>query len=121
MRAKLRRLHSPDVYDLRKYRPSLEGNFGFLLQVFAGLDQRDGEESFDVVICTPRWLSENHQAQDIIVGRHYLIVFEYDFGRIRKFVEQFCEACTGDTWEQIAARLGTLGKWEFEDYHAPRH
>ena len=77
---------------------------------------REGEESFDVFVCTPQWLKQNRSQTDLTVGRHYLIVFEYDYERLRSFLDGYCSQCSGETWQEVAQLLGRLGKWEFEDY-----
>jgi hypothetical protein len=45
-----------------------------------------------------------------------LIVFEYDYDRLLRTIEQVCESTEGDTWQEVADRLSRLGAWEFEDY-----
>lgn len=63
-------LHSPDFADLAAFQPEAS-SFGFLVQVIAGPNDHEGEESFDVIVCSPTWLSE----QDVpLIGRHHLIV-----------------------------------------------
>ena len=116
MQAQLRRLHSPDVIELTTFRPEESDCFGFLLQVLAGPRGAEGEESFDVLVCTPEWLKRGHKSTDFIIGRHYLIVFEYDYDRLFKYLDEYCSRCHGETWQEIAGQLGRLGKWEFEDY-----
>jgi len=75
-----------------------------------------GEESFDVVVCTPQWLIETLGDEDLLVGRHHLIVKEYSFARIEQFIRDYVNNSSGNTWEEIGERVGRLGKWEFEDY-----
>jgi hypothetical protein len=53
VRAEVRRFHSPDIADLAAYAPPDPTSFAFLLQVMAGPKQGEGEESFDVEVCTP--------------------------------------------------------------------
>lgn len=116
MRAKLKRLHSPDIDDLENYHPDIRDNFAFLLQLMVGPAELDGEESFDVEVCTPLWLEDNYGRQDVVVGRHYLIVREYSFPRIVHAIDVFLASCSGENWDEIAIKVARLGKWEFEDY-----
>jgi hypothetical protein len=118
MRGELKRLHSPDIYDLKNYRPEEPDNFGFLLQAMIGPANQEGEESFDMVVCTPEWLKRNHTAE-IVLGRHHLIVFEYDYEGLAGYIAAYAKKCTGESWQEIAQLLCRLGKWEFEDYREP--
>ena len=116
VRAEIKRLHSPDVPNLMTYVPEDAGDFGFLLQIMAGPVGRGGEESFDVVVCTAGWISHHLGTDGILVGRHYLVVDSYDYGTLEGFLRRYVDQCSGSTWEEVAIRLGRLGKWEFEDY-----
>ena len=116
MRAELRRLHSPDVHDLESYCPEEPDNFGFLLQAMIGPAGGQGEESFDIVVCTPQWLKRNHDEREIVLGRDHLIVFRYDYKRLENFITGFVTGCDGRSWGDLAQQLSRLGKWEFEDY-----
>ena len=116
MRAQLKGLHSPDVHDLEKFAPELADDFGFLLQLMVGPEGEPGVESFDVMICTPEWLKRNFKASDFVIGCHRLIVFEYNYARLRAFFARCCEKCVADTWLEITSQLSRLGRWEFEDY-----
>ncbi len=117
MRAELKRLHSPDIDDLEKYTPAQPDCFGFLVQAMIGPAGCQGEESFDMVVCTPEWLKRTRPAE-FILGRHHLIVFKYDYKSLAAYIAALAEECTGETWQEIAQQLSRLGKWEFEDYRA---
>jgi hypothetical protein len=116
MKAVIKRLHSPDIDDLFNYVPSDPESFCFLLQVMAGPGFEEGEESFDIQVCTPKWLLENHRREDVIIGRHLLILIEYNYDRMLQTISSFISKCDGATWEEVAEKLSRLGKWEFEDY-----
>jgi hypothetical protein len=81
-----------------------------------GPAEREGEESFDMVVCTPEWLKQNHVATEIVLGRHHVIVFGYDYESLASYIASFAERCTGESWQDVAQQLSRLGKWEFEDY-----
>lgn len=114
MRAMIKRFHSPDVFQLSQYAPT--GPFGFLLQVMACPDDGMGEESFDMILCTPEWLTMDMAGNRFRWGRHHLFVEEYDWPAIERFLRATFEAVEGDTWDEIAEELGRYGRWEFEDH-----
>lgn len=116
MKAKIKNIYSLDIDDLQNYTPFDPENFHLLLRVIACPESEEGEESFDIQICTPQWLLESHKPEDVIIGRHYLIVMEYNYDRIINTIKSFASECNAATWEEVAEKLGRLGKWEFEDY-----
>ena len=124
MKAKVRRFHSPDVYDLKKYVPEDPEYVGVLIQIMAGPEDGPGEESFDVVVCTPRWLEwwVQHDAvpgqtrNDPLVGRHYLVAARWDSARVLQFLTAAVESEEAPRWNDLALRIGRIGRWEFEDY-----
>lgn len=116
MKPEIKRLHSPDIDDLVTYQPQGTDAFSFLLQIIAGPEGQDGEESFDVVVCSPAWLVQNIGNDEIVIGRHHLIMANYDYEQLVKFIRDQCAKCSGRDWEEVANKLGRLGQWEFEDY-----
>ena len=118
MRAKLKEFYSLEDFDLDldSYWPDESDNFGFWARAMIGPENKEGAESFDMQICTPAWLKSEHSDSEIIFGRHMLIVFEYDFDRIKNKVSRYCDSCYGKNWQEIAEKLSRIGYWEFEDY-----
>lgn len=117
MKAVLKELYSIDITQpLKDYSPPINNNFGIWIRLIVGEEKMGGEESFDVMLCTPQWLIENHQLSDIIIGRHYLIVFEYNYSRIYNKLKELIENIDSKNWDDIGTKVGRIGKWEFEDY-----
>lgn len=112
MKPQLRRIHSPDAHDLSGFQPS-DPAFAILIQLLVGPSDGQGEESFDVVLCSPEWLS---RLQEPLVGRHHIIVQTFNYEELVGFIEEYLEECEGKDWQDVAERVGRLGKWEFEDY-----
>lgn len=115
MKPALRRLLSPDVDDLVGYVPENPDDFGFLLQIMAGPQGLDGEESFDIVVCSPRWLSRLLEERPVF-GRNHLFMAAYEYDSLEAFVIGFLEECEGENWREVAHAIGRFAKWEFEDY-----
>ena len=116
MQPKLKLIHSPDIDNLEKFNPDDPEKFSLLLQLFIIVEDNDSGESFDVTVCTPKWLTEHYNQDDIIVGAHHLIVFEYNYPNIVRRINKYLMHCSGNTWREVAEKVGRLGKWEFEDY-----
>jgi hypothetical protein len=116
MKAKLASLHSPDALDLRRFTPPDPDQFSLLVQAMIGPEGSDDYESFDIVVCTPSWLEGRLRQDPIFFPRHHLLMAAFDYSELENFIAAFCAACEGASWEVVAAKLGRLGRWEFEDY-----
>lgn len=115
MRAAVRRFHSPDA-DLDTFRPADPADFAVLVQAMLAPENSEGEESFDVLVCTPAWLARTAATAGPVVGRHHLVVNAWDRDVVLHALTEEFTAVTADSWADLAARLGRIGKWEFEDY-----
>lgn len=121
MDAELKRIHSPDVYDFESYQPEWPDNFCFLLQAMIGPAGEDGEESFDIEVCTPKWIEENLGEGEAIIGKHYLIVRVFNYKVIVCAIEKFLLGCSGANWGEVSKKVSKLGFWEFEAYEDGGH
>ena len=115
MRADLRRLHSPDALDLRAWSPE-DGEPAILVQLMVGPEGAEGEESFDVTLCTAGWLAGRASAEGVVDCRHHVVIADYDHEAVLRYFRERVAACEGATWQEVAARVGRIGRWEFEDY-----
>jgi len=116
MKPEIKYLHSPDIDDLEHYRPPVADEFSFLLQIVAGPQGQDGEESFDVIVCSPKSLGQTLGEDRILVGRHHLITNSYEYASLVSFISEQFEKCSGKDWNEVAIKLARIGQWEFEDY-----
>ena len=113
MKAELRRIHSPDVQDLRDWTP--KSNDSILLQLMVGPEGEAGEDSFDLELCTVESLADRVREFGVLDGRHHLVFERYDFAEIERYLKRRVAECVGDSWEQVASRVAQIGRWEFED------
>jgi hypothetical protein len=117
MKARIKRYHSPDALDLQTYRPTESNCFALLLQVMIAPEGSEGEESFDLVVCTPKYLESKLDRQGVpMFGKQLLIVKSYDFAAIQRLLEDYCGALEGSDWPELANKLSRIARWEFEDY-----
>jgi hypothetical protein len=73
-----------------------------------------GRERFDLLVVTPRWLFERHGRRGHVPGRGKLLVFEWDYERLRAWLAREVERCSGRTWPDVARRVGLIAEWEGE-------
>jgi hypothetical protein len=117
MRAKLNSLSCTDLPDLQKWTPEDLENFGFMRDFYVGqVGDNPGEDRFTVTVCTPKWLIENHRKTDVVSGRLRVIMFEYNYDRLRGFLENYINGVEEETWPEIAEKIGRISSWEFENF-----
>jgi Immunity protein 8 len=113
MRAVVRSVRFPDLEQGAQFDPA---NVRELVEVCAGPSDGPGEEYFCLTVCTPAALAEVLEDQPLLVGRHWLFVAEFDAKAVELFLRRAVERIEGPTWAEVAAKIGRLGLWEFEDY-----
>ncbi|NYJ04413.1 Imm8 family immunity protein [Petropleomorpha daqingensis] len=91
---------------------------GSTLLVFAaGPADGPGEETFQATVCTPDALAELVARDGVVSGRHFLFVESINRDRVEAFIRDRLRRISGDTWSDVAEKIGRLGSWEFEDYN----
>jgi hypothetical protein len=118
MKAELRYLHSPDINDLENYLPENPDNFCVLIQALIGPSKDKGEEAFDFLVCTPKWISNEVEKEEFILGKDHIVIKKYNYGYIFKIISELCNRISGDDWNAVAYKLGHYGRWEFDDYQS---
>jgi hypothetical protein len=115
IRPELKRLHSPDVFDMSNHGIDPKMPFCVLVQAMFGPEPGKGEEAFDFLVCNPLWISMCAK-EGPVFGRHHMIVEEFNIEDIRKILIRLSCDIIGGTWEFVANQLSRYGRWEFEDY-----
>lgn len=116
MRCELRHLHSPDAQDLESYRPTDASSFSILIQAMIGPSGGAGEESFSFVLCTPEYVATELADGGYRWGHSVLLVPRYNYRVLLDAVQRVCHGVEGETWHDIATKLGHYFSWEFADY-----
>ncbi len=112
MRARLKSLRSDDVPDLAGWVPPQPEAFAVSLVLEVGVLGQRGRERFELLAVTPRWLLERHGAEGAVLGRGLLLVFRWDYARIRRFLAGRVEGCSGRTWPEVARKVALIAEWE---------
>jgi hypothetical protein len=74
-----------------------------------------GDEIFQITVCTAEALKVLLDRDGIVVGLHLLLVAGLNPSRIEAFLEDRVRRLDADTWLELAAKIGRIGYWEFED------
>ena len=112
MRARLKGLHCDDIPDLARWSPPDPDVFGLALVLEVGPLGLRGREDFELFVATPRWLESRHGRAGAVLGAGKLLVFAWDYQRIRAFLAREVERCTGRTWLDVARKVGRFAEWE---------
>jgi len=114
--ARLKGIYCVDVADLAKFMPERPDVFCICLTALVGPHGKRGEDSFHVNVCTPGWMAEMCEKDGFVLGSHYLVVNAYNWSQILAILTKLLQNCSGETWEEVARKVGRIGTWEFEDY-----
>jgi hypothetical protein len=115
MKPELRKIHSPDIWDLSNPMVDNEKPFSILIQAMFGSEGGEGADTFDFEVCNALWLKEKAQGGPLS-GRHYIVVSHFNIGEITAWLNEIASNISGDTWQEVAEKIGRYGQWEFEDY-----
>lgn len=114
--AHVKGVYTIEMDQLEKYVPESSDNFCAVIRAMVGPRDSEGEESFDLKVCTPKWLDERVRRDGFVLGVHYVFVQSYDPTQIRTLLSKFIERCTGKSWHEVAEKISRIAHWEFEDY-----
>lgn len=117
MRARVIGIYTTDMNQLELHKPDNNERFCIWVRAIVGPEGEEGQESFDIGVCSPSWIAEACQTDGFLVGRHYLVVLRYDVYSIKRIIVDLIESCEGNSWHEVAERVARIGHWEFEDYH----
>lgn len=112
MQAVIRSFESPDLELDLGVPPDLPSLF---LRMLIGPADTEGEEIFDLTVCTPGWLADRVSSGPVS-GRHMLIVQSIDLEQIKKFLTAAVAELDEPEWDSLADKLSRIGAWEYEDY-----
>jgi Immunity protein 8 len=121
---------TPANRSFEDYAPQSSEHFGVWLQVFIGAADDDLADSFDIVVCSPSWMSAKVDRgewdpfrngglwtlpESVAVGSGIWFMRRWDRAAVTTPLSPVCEAASpGPDWGSVAARIGRLIPWEFD-------
>lgn len=116
IRPKVKAIYTVEMNQLESFRPANPRIFSIHVRAMVGPADGDGEEPFDIRVCTPEWLMEETEREGFVLGLHRLFIAVYDPVQIRKILTKFMERYSGDSWTEVAEKISRIAYWEFEGY-----
>jgi hypothetical protein len=86
-----------------------------LFEMYVGPNDGIGEELFRVEVCTPTALQRLIEIDGFVIGRHFLFVEHVTEKAVGAYLRRRVENLWGDSWIEVAQKVGRIGRWEFED------
>lgn len=114
MKAELKGIYSPDA-DLTDSSAELSADI-LLVQLMIGPENAPGEESFDVIVCTPEGQARAGDSHGTEPNEYTVVLDRIDIALVRRYVNDFLRDLERPTWEELATEISRIGKWEFQDY-----
>jgi hypothetical protein len=106
MRAAVRRFRWTDLERVAATeRPELPT----LPEMYVGPVDGVGEEQFQVLVTDVAALADVVAHERFLIGRHYLIVSEFDQHKIEQFLRKRVGSAAAQDWESLAEQVGRIG------------
>ena len=78
-----------------------------------------GGDDFNFEVCSPAWLRAELESDQVVSGQYRLVMAEFDFPALERFVAQRVGQTEGPDWDSIATKLSAWSRWEFEGLTPP--
>jgi hypothetical protein len=75
-----------------------------------------GADNFHVTVCTPEALATMVARDGDVIGRHFVFVASINPRRVEETIRDRLRRLDGDSWTDLAEKIGRIGHWEFADY-----
>jgi Immunity protein 8 len=81
-----------------------------------GNDGGLGEESFNILVCSPSWLESEQLTKGFRWGHAMLVMRRWDPEVLERAVHDLVSHAERDSWQKIGEYLSRYAHWEFADY-----
>jgi hypothetical protein len=115
VKAEIKSIFSWDVPDgdLEQWTPS-EKDFGIYVMLFIGTEGDNRSDCFGLLLCTPSWFAKKIEENLIETGQYTLFVSEFNYVKIREYIDSYVRRFEADSWLELASKLDHLASWEFK-------
>jgi hypothetical protein len=112
MQLRLVRYYGSGIEDLADYRPEPADEFAYRLNIEVSPVGDTYFDTFSALVCTPKWLLKRLEREEVLSGRHHIIVRRHDLPRLVSFFEGFLAGIHVADWSEAISVMDRLARWE---------
>lgn len=120
---KVKDLYSVEHLDLSTYKPESRA-FIVGVELVVGDQGQEGGTNFALAVVSPSFLEAQLTSNEpfvgkkdgMIAGRHLLIVSEWNYAKLVRWIEETVASCADEVEERALEKLARYFYWEFEDF-----
>ena len=105
-----------DGVNLRAWEPTDNKTISEFIYLEIGEKGKKNSDGFTIRDATPEGLKNLSPINKIIAERPLIIMREYNFQELWKWLEDVVSSCEGDTWLQSIEHLKRYFDWEYDNY-----
>ncbi|EFB2837593.1 hypothetical protein FHD46_20410 [Escherichia coli] len=105
-----------DGVNLRVWEPVDRKTIAEFIYLEIGEKGTKKSDEFTIRVATPQGLKNISANEGIIAERPLVIMDEYNFSELWKWLECIVSSCEGDTWLQCVEYLRRYFDWEYDNY-----
>lgn len=103
--------------NLRAWKPADNKAIAEFVYLEIGEKGTKSSDGFTIRLATPQGLKNLSSLNGIIAERPLIIMDEYNFQDLWKWLEDIVSSCEGDTWLQSVEHLRRYFDWEYDNYN----
>ena len=115
MKSKINSFICADHDPLDLYQPEDITMFRLWLEISVGVEGEEGEELFQIFICSQKWLEKKIKEYTFFVGLHAIIMDEYNYDNLCRILDSLI-CIEGSNYEEISNKLGQIALSEHQQY-----
>ncbi len=116
MRPRIESIGTPDGEPLESIKVADVRSFNEVVRVLIGPSVGEGEEIFDIYICSPGWIECQCEEKGYWLARRTWVLSHWEVSLVRRAIQETVLRVTGNSWQAISQQLAAFMMWEFQDY-----
>lgn len=112
----IRAISAWGVPNIRTWEPPDPKQFAEVITLNIGFRANSGSDIFSIRVATPAGLGAMSSKNGVIATRPLLIVDEYDYENLAKWLEATVAECDSEVWTEAVEKLRRYFDWEFDGY-----